>query len=85
MLLTETYARKSDPRTFFEVVADVYSGRQKQSNTMHNIEKNEEGSLMGFWVGLSARMLHVVVVLTSQLVMYDFIKGMLGLPLTGSL
>ena len=38
----------------------------------------------GFWTGLSARFFHVGAIITSQLVLYDFIKQLLGLPATGS-
>jgi solute carrier family 25 phosphate transporter 3 len=44
---------------------------------------NERG-LQGFVTGLSARFLHVGSIITSQLVLYDIIKQMLGLPATGS-
>lgn len=40
--------------------------------------------LGGFYLGLSARLVHVASIITSQLVIYDLLKVVLGLPATGS-
>lgn len=40
--------------------------------------------LGGFYLGLQARLVHVASIITSQLVLYDVIKMILGLPATGS-
>lgn len=40
--------------------------------------------LGGFYIGLQARLAHVASIITSQLVLYDIIKLLLGLPITGS-
>jgi solute carrier family 25 phosphate transporter 3 len=37
-----------------------------------------------FFAGLSARFVHVAVIVTSQLVLYDMVKQLLGLPATGT-
>jgi solute carrier family 25 phosphate transporter 3 len=37
-----------------------------------------------FLSGLSARLVHVAAIVTSQLVLYDVVKQMLGLPATGA-
>jgi solute carrier family 25 phosphate transporter 3 len=44
---------------------------------------NEQG-LNGFFAGLTARFFHVGAIITSQLVLYDFVKQLLGLPATGA-
>ena len=38
----------------------------------------------GFYFGLQARLAHVASIITSQLVVYDLIKMVLGLPITGT-
>ena len=38
----------------------------------------------GFFTGLSARFVHVGAIITSQLVLYDIVKQLLGLPATGT-
>ena len=40
--------------------------------------------LAGFYLGLQARLAHVASIITSQLVVYDVVKMILGLPVTGS-
>lgn len=42
------------------------------------------GGLSGFFTGLQARFVHVGMIITSQLVIYDLVKQLLGLPATGS-
>ena len=40
--------------------------------------------LAGFFIGVQARMAHVISIITSQLVLYDIIKIALKLPASGS-
>ncbi len=44
----------------------------------------KEHGFGGFFLGLQARLAHVVSIITSQLVLYDVLKLFLGLPITGS-
>lgn len=41
-------------------------------------------ALSGFFTALQARFVHVGMIITSQLVIYDLVKQLLGLPATGS-
>lgn len=68
MILTETYKGKSD-KNFVGIVRDIYNGN---------------GGMAGFFVGTGARIIHVGMIITSQLVIYDIVKQLLGLPATGS-
>lgn len=43
-----------------------------------------ERGLKGFMTGISARFVHVGAIVTTQLVVYDFVKSAIGLPPTGS-
>ena len=47
-------------------------------------DKGTVAALSGFFTGLQARFLHVGTIITSQLVIYDIVKQLLGLPATGS-
>ena len=49
---------------------------------IHTIYKN--GGLFEFFRGTNARIVHVGLIITSQLVIYDVVKQLLGLPATGS-
>jgi len=68
MILTETY-KGSGGRGFIEVIGSIY---------------RDKGGISGFFTGTSARILHVGLIITSQLVIYDIVKQSLGLPATGS-
>ena len=72
VILTETYKGKtgsSSSRSFSSVVSTIYNERQ---------------GVNGFYTGLVARLIQVGGIITSQLLLYDFIKQSLGLPATGS-
>jgi len=69
VILTDTYKLKTLERSDFkQVVKGVY----------------DEQGFRGFFSGLSARLLQVGTIITSQLVLYDIVKQLLGLPATGS-
>jgi solute carrier family 25 phosphate transporter 3 len=63
-----TIVAAPSPKTFASVVATIYGN----------------GGLPEFFRGTGARMVHVGLIITSQLVIYDLVKQMLGLPATGS-
>lgn len=56
------------PQTFATVIQAIYA----------------RGGSTEFFRGLQARLLHVGMIITSQLVIYDIVKQLLGLPATGS-
>ena len=68
MVLTQTYKQKGTGQTAMDVVRDIYW----------------RGGVGGFFVGTGARLVHVVCIITSQLIVYDVVKQALGLPATGS-
>lgn len=69
VLLTATY---KDPngadQNFSQIARSIYAS----------------GDLGPFFTGTVARIVHVGMIITSQLVIYDVVKQMLGLPATGS-
>jgi solute carrier family 25 phosphate transporter 3 len=68
MILTETYKKGEEGRPFSQVVDAIY----------------QRGGISEFFRGTGARIVHVGMIITSQLVIYDFVKQLLGLPATGS-
>jgi solute carrier family 25 phosphate transporter 3 len=69
VILTDTYKLKTLERSDFgQVVKDLY----------------DDQGISGFFSGLTARFLQVGTIITSQLVLYDIVKQLLGLPATGS-
>jgi solute carrier family 25 phosphate transporter 3 len=73
VVLTATYkdpssASSSSTGSFLDVVDGVYQRK----------------GVAGFFTGISTRFVQVGVIITSQLVLYDYIKQLLGLPATGA-
>lgn len=68
VVLTQTYKSSGSESTFRDIVSTIY----------------QEKGLQGFLTGLTARFLHVGTIITSQLVLYDTVKQLLGLPATGA-
>jgi solute carrier family 25 phosphate transporter 3 len=68
MILTQTYKGSDGDTSFSSVVKEIYS----------------RNGLSSFFTGTWARILHVGMIITSQLVIYDLVKQLLGLPATGS-
>lgn len=60
--------KKSGGAGFFGIVNSIY----------------DKGGLPAFFTGTGARIVHVGMIITSQLVIYDIVKQLLGLPATGS-
>jgi solute carrier family 25 phosphate transporter 3 len=56
------------PKPFLKVLDSIY----------------KRGGIPDFFRGTQARMVHVGMIITSQLVVYDIVKQLLGLPATGS-
>lgn len=58
------------------------SARASACGTAINIYRSR--GIAGFFIGTQARLLHVVAIVTSQLIIYDAVKRLLGLAATGS-
>uniref|UniRef100_A0A6T9Z7Q1 Mitochondrial carrier protein n=1 Tax=Pseudo-nitzschia delicatissima TaxID=44447 RepID=A0A6T9Z7Q1_9STRA len=80
MILTKTYnsgkqknsnsknKKSTAPGNFGTVVSEIYG----------------KGGVSEFYRGTQARLVHVGMIITSQLMVYDLVKQLLGLPATGS-
>lgn len=66
------------------ILTETYSG--KESSSFVDICKDIYGTngISTFFTGTGARVVHVGLIITSQLVIYDIVKQLLGLPATGS-
>jgi solute carrier family 25 (mitochondrial phosphate transporter), member 3 len=62
------YQQQQQQRSFLDIISSIY----------------KTGGYPGFFTGTSARIVHVGLIITSQLVIYDLVKQLLGLPATGS-
>lgn len=86
MILTETYKK---PMVTVPVSGKgrgisktVTTDRSSIIDVMRTIYGR--GGLSSFFTGTGARIVHVGLIITSQLVIYDIVKQLLGLPATGS-
>lgn len=68
VVLTATYKVSGSNDGFVQVVTNLY----------------DQKGINGFFAGISARFFHVGAIITSQLILYDIIKQLLGLPATGT-
>lgn len=66
------------------ILTETYKG--KSTNGFFGVVSNiyNKGGVANFFTGTGARILHVSTIITSQLVIYDIVKQLLGLPATGS-
>ena len=82
MILTETYntGQTKQKRKAKKVGSSTTPG--KFGTVVHNIYNR--GGPSEFFRGTQARLVHVGMIITSQLMVYDLVKQMLGLPATGS-
>mmetsp|Transcript_108002 Transcript_108002/g.302527 ORF Transcript_108002/g.302527 Transcript_108002/m.302527 type:complete len:319 (-) Transcript_108002:205-1161(-) len=66
------------------ILTETYKGREPGSFGKVLGGLYERGGLTEFFRGTGARIVHVGMIITSQLVIYDVVKQLLGLPATGS-
>ncbi len=66
------------------ILTETYKGKTGNSffGVIGSIHKS--GGIPAFFTGTGARIVHVSSIITSQLVIYDIVKQLLGLPATGS-
>lgn len=89
MILTETYRPQKKAKKAMNKVEK--KGKKASTNSADDLAIRavvqkiyQRGGVNAFFTGTQARILHVGMIITSQLVIYDIVKQMLGLPATGS-
>lgn len=66
------------------ILTETYKGKNPGSFPVVINQILKRGGMSEFFVGTQARLIHVGGIITQQLVMYDIVKQVLGLPATGS-
>ena len=64
-------------------LVNAHEGDLKTKDVWNSIMKSDRG-IRGFFVGFQARLLHVGLTVTIQLLIYDYIKRLVGIAATGS-
>ena len=72
----------SQPGDMLLSVVNAHQGKKKVSDFVKDIVSAD--GVAGFFVGIKARMAHIVLIVTTQLVIYDAVKMLMGIALTGS-
>lgn len=73
----------SQPGDMLLSLVNAHEGTKRTNDFMRDILKGDWG-IKGFFVGVKSRFLHVGIIVTTQLILYDFIKRLVGVAATGS-
>jgi solute carrier family 25 phosphate transporter 3 len=73
----------SQPGDMILSLVNAHEGDLKTRDVWKSIMKSDRG-IRGFFVGFKARLLHVGLTVTIQLLIYDYIKRLCGIAATGS-
>jgi solute carrier family 25 (mitochondrial phosphate transporter), member 3 len=73
----------SQPGDMLLSLVNAHEGKKNANDFLREISKSKRG-LRGLFVGTNARFLHVGIIVTVQLLIYDFIKRLCGIAATGS-
>ena len=73
----------SQPGDMVLSLINAHEGDQKPIDFYREIVRSERG-VKRFFVGFKTRLLHVGIIVTLQLLIYDYVKRLIGIPATGS-
>lgn len=72
----------SHPGDMLLSLVNAHEGSKRTRDFAKDILNGKDG-IRGFFVGIKPRFLHVLMIVTVQLMIYDFVKGMVGIAATG--
>ncbi|KAL7580800.1 hypothetical protein ACA910_001078 [Epithemia clementina (nom. ined.)] len=73
----------SQPGDMLLSLVNAHGGSRRTHEIARDILRSDRG-IRGFFVGMKTRLLHVGIIVTLQLLIYDFTKRMCGIAATGS-
>lgn len=73
----------SQPGDMLLSLVNAHEGDKRTKDFVQEIMASEQG-VRGFFLGLKTRFLHLGIIVTVQLVIYEFIKRLCGIAATGS-
>jgi solute carrier family 25 phosphate transporter 3 len=73
----------SQPGDMVLSLVNAHEGDLRSREVFRNIMRSERG-FRGFFVGAKTRLLHVGIIVTIQLLIYDYVKRLCGIAATGS-
>jgi solute carrier family 25 phosphate transporter 3 len=81
MLASVLSCISSQPGDMLLTAVNAHEGKGRTADFAHSIWK--EQGIGGFFVGMRERFLHVSLIVTMQLSIYDFVKRLVGIAATG--
>lgn len=72
----------SHPGDILLSLVNAHEGSKRTRDFAREIRNGKDG-ISGFFVGIKPRFLHVLMIVTVQLMIYDFVKRLVGIPATG--
>lgn len=72
----------SQPGDMVLSLVNAHQGEQRPRDIYKSILRSERG-VRGFFVGFKTRLLHVGIIVTLQLLIYDYVKRLCGIAATG--
>ena len=73
----------SQPGDMLLSLVNAHGGSRRTGEIARDIMRSDRG-IRGFFVGMKTRFIHVGIIVTMQLLIYDFAKRMCGIAATGS-
>ncbi len=73
----------SQPGDMLLSLVNAHEGKRRTTDFIQDILQSDQG-FRGFFVGTKTRLLHVGMIVTLQLLIYDFVKRLCGIAATGS-
>jgi len=74
----------SQPGDMLLSLVNAHEGRKRANDFIKEILESDHG-MRGFFIGTKTRFLHVGLIVTLQLMIYDFIKRLCGVAATGTI
>ena len=74
----------SQPGDMLLSLVNAHEGEIRTRDVWRNVLRSERG-IRGLFVGFKTRLLHVGIVVTLQLLIYDYAKRLCGIAATGSI
>lgn len=72
----------SQPGDMLLSLVNAHKGKRRTKDIVRDILRTDRG-IKGFFVGIKTRLLHVGIIVTLQLLIYDFVKRLCGIAATG--
>ena len=74
----------SQPGDVLLSLVNAHEGKKRVNDFVRDIAQSSNNGMSGFFVGIKTRFLHMGIIVTAQLLIYEFTKRLCGIAATGS-